>query len=580
MPLQLDGPALAQRARSADRRRGVDSDREACSPGNGAMPSTVARWLEDEAAQCNAAGAGAALRRVGDVVARGQAQAPARRACSRCRTGSTCITSCRSRPSSGDGVTMLRLPEDDWRRARRLCADRPRHRPRRRARPGELLHLVPQPGQGQLLDGPQEKDGSFKKSVFGVTLAGCPLEEKISEMNLVKARGNSLGALAIVAVDNPLCAATGHRICNDCMKACIYQRQDPVDIPQIETRTLKDVLGLPWGFEIYSLLTRWNPLNLRRPLPRPATGYKVLVVGLGPGGFHPRAPPDERRPFRRGDRRAEDRAAAARDRRGRARRHARAVRADPRRREPRRAARRPRHGGVRRGRRIRHHRALGQEFPEDHPPAAGAPGAASRCMAASALAARSRSTSAFDLGFDHVALCAGAGRPTVIPMKNGLAPGVRQASDFLMALQLTGAAKTDSIANLTVRLPVVVIGGGLTAIDTATESLAYYPVQVEKFLSRYETLVAERGEEAVRAEWNAGRARGRRRVHRPCPRDPRRARGGAARRPRAAPREADRRLGRGDDRLSPAPDRLAELHPQPRGGGEGDGGGHPLCRDC
>ena len=42
--------------------------------------------------------------------------------------------------------------------------------------------------------------------------------------------------------------------------------------------------------------------------------------------------------------------------------------------------------------------------------------------------------SAFDLGFDHIALCAGAGRPTVIPMKNGLAPGVRQASDFLMAL--------------------------------------------------------------------------------------------------------------------------------------------------
>jgi len=51
------------------------------------------------------------------------------------------------------------------------------------------------------------------------------------------------------------------------------------------------------------------------------------------------------------------------------------------------------------------------------------------------------------------------------------------------------------------RLPVVVIGGGLTAIDTATESLAYYPVQVEKFLSRYEVLVAERGESAVKARW-------------------------------------------------------------------------------
>ena len=25
---------------------------------------------------------------------------------------------------------------------------------------------------------------------------------------------------------------------------------------------LKDVLALPWGFEIYALLTRWNPLNL------------------------------------------------------------------------------------------------------------------------------------------------------------------------------------------------------------------------------------------------------------------------------------------------------------------------------
>src|SRR5271168_2017797 len=109
--------------------------------------------------------------------------------------------------------------------------------------------------------------------------------------------------------------------------------------------------------------------------------------------------------------------------------------------------------------------------------------------------------SAFELGFDHIALCAGAGRPTVIPMKNGLARGVRQASDFLMALQLTGAAKESSVANLQVRMPVVVIGGGLTAIDTATESLAYYVVQVEKFLARYEALAAEKID--VRANWSA-----------------------------------------------------------------------------
>ena len=76
-------------------------------------------------------------------------------------------------------------------------------------------------------------------------------------------------------------------------------------------------------------------------------------------------------------------------------------------------------------------------------------------------------------------------------MPGALARGVRMASDFLMGLQLTGAAKPDSVANLEVRLPIVVIGGGLTAIDTATESLAYYPVQVEKFLARYEALAAD-----------------------------------------------------------------------------------------
>jgi len=125
----------------------------------------------------------------------------------------------------------------------------------------------------------------FRKTVFGVPLAGCPLEEKISEFHLVKARGQPLAALGIIAVDNPMLAATGHRICNDCMKSCIYQKQDPVDIPQAETRTLKDVLELPWGFEIYSLFTRWNPFDLRRPYPKAGTGRRVLIVGLGPAGF-------------------------------------------------------------------------------------------------------------------------------------------------------------------------------------------------------------------------------------------------------------------------------------------------------
>jgi hypothetical protein len=130
-----------------------------------------------------------------------------------------------------------------------------------------------------------KETGKFKKNPLGVTLVGCPLDEKVSEMHKAKMDGLPLAALAIIAVDNPLVAATGHRICNDCMKACIFQKQEPVNIPQVETRIVKDALALPWGFEVYSLLTRWNPLNLARPLPKEATDFKILIVGLGPAGF-------------------------------------------------------------------------------------------------------------------------------------------------------------------------------------------------------------------------------------------------------------------------------------------------------
>src|SRR5215212_5464496 len=324
------------------------------------------------------------------------------------------------------------------------------------------------------------KTGAFQKSPFGVTLAGCPLEEKISEMNLLKAEGFSVGALAMAVVDNPLVAATGHRICNDCMKACIYQKQEPVDIPQIETRTLKDVLGLPWGFEIYSLLTRWNPLDLRRPLPKPQSGYKVLVVGLGPAGFNlahhlindghfvaaidglkiEPLPPEISGVAATGERvafapirdiaslceRLDARTMAGF---GGVAEYGITVRWDKNflkivRLLVERRSRFALFGGVR----------FGGTVPAED---------------------------AFALGFDHIALAIGAGRPTVLDMPNGLARGVRTASDFLMALQLTGAAKPESIANMQLRLPVVVVGGGLTAVDTATESLAYYVAQVEKF---------------------------------------------------------------------------------------------------
>ena len=133
-------------------------------------------------------------------------------------------------------------------------------------------------GKDSLLHRPaRERRVSSRRAFSAVTLNGCPLDEKISEMHVAKQEGNPIGALAIVTIDNPMCAGTGHRICNDCMKSCIYQKQDPVDIPQAETRTLKDVLELPWGFEIYSLLTRWNPLNIERPFPE--SGDRIQGAG-------------------------------------------------------------------------------------------------------------------------------------------------------------------------------------------------------------------------------------------------------------------------------------------------------------
>ncbi|HSN38904.1 MAG TPA: FAD-dependent oxidoreductase [Burkholderiales bacterium] len=342
---------------------------------------------------------------------------------------------------------------------------------------------------------------SFKKSAFGVTLAGCPLEEKISEFHKAKTEGYALGALAIIVVDNPMLAATGHRICNDCMKACIYQKQEPVDIPQAETRTLKDVLALPWGFEIYSLLTRWNPLNLRNPYPKAPSGRRVLVAGMGPAGF-------SLAHFLMND----GHSVVGID----------GLKIEP---LPAEVSGVDARGGRVPFKPVRDVRELYEAL--DERAMAGFGGVAEYGITVRwdknflkvvrLLIERRRefalfggirfggtltAADAFELGFDHIALALGAGRPTVLDMPNGLARGVRTASDFLMALQLTGAAKTDSIANMQLRLPVVVVGGGLTAIDTATESLAYYPLQVEKFLQRYEILAREHGEMAARIAWN------------------------------------------------------------------------------
>ncbi len=408
-------------------------------------------------------------------------------------------------PLVTDGLVELELSKDHWRHREGFQLTDPGTDLTGALDQAHYCIKCHNQGKDSCSTGLKEKNGAFKTTVFGVPLAGCPLDEKISEMNLVKEKGNPIGALAIVVIDNPMAAGTGHRICNDCMKSCIFQKQDPVDIPQVETRSLKDVLELPWGFEIYSLLTRWNPLNFSRPYPREATGYKALVVGLGPAGFtlaHHLI--------------NDGHTVVAVD----------GLKIEPLPQEI---------SGI---------DARGQRFPFspvrdiseiyeslDKRVMAGFGGVAEygitvrwnkNFLKIIRLLLERRSEfvmfggvrfggtltvdGAFDMGFDHIAICAGAGRPTVIPMKNGLVRGVRQASDFLMALQLTGAAKFESLANLQIRMPIVVIGGGLTAIDTATESLAYYMVQVEKFLRRYELLATELGEREIQSSWTAEEA--------------------------------------------------------------------------
>ncbi|MEZ5672329.1 MAG: FAD-dependent oxidoreductase [Thiotrichaceae bacterium] len=339
---------------------------------------------------------------------------------------------------------------------------------------------------------PNKKDApefGLKIDSLGNLLTGCPLEEKISEMHIMKREGYVIAPLALIMIDNPMCPITGHRICNDCMKACIYQKQQPVNIPQIETRVLRDVLTLPYGVEIYDLLTRWNPLRQTQWLTKPYNGLKILIFGQGPAGFtlahhllmegcavvgmeglkiEPLSNELITQPIRDYEQLME-----ALDQRvitgfGGVAEYGITVRWDKNflKLIYLNLLRRPYFqvfGNVRFG---------GTVTVED----------------------------AWQLGFDHVAIAVGAGLAQALPIENSLASGMRQANDFLMTLQLTGAAKENSLSSLQVRLPAVVIGGGLTGIDTATEVQAYYLLQIEKIAQRYLQLVEYFGKTHVHAQ--------------------------------------------------------------------------------
>ena len=334
----------------------------------------------------------------------------------------------------------------------------------------------------------KKDDSKFVENPLGVKLEGCPLDQKISEMNLLKSQGFSIASMVVTAIDNPLMAATGHRICNDCMKSCIFQKQDPVNIPQVESENLKDVLNLPYGFEIYSLISRWNPLNFEQKLIKEHNKKRILVAGLGPAGFalsyyllnkgydvvaidglkiEPLDPKisgidqfgdrKEFLPIKNISEIKEDLSSRVIQGFGGVCEYGITSRWDKNfltvirllleRRENFRMF-----GGIRFGSSITDEIAFN------------------------------------DYDFDHIALCIGAGRPNVIDLKNNFCKGVRSSSDFLMNLQLGGAFKEDLFTNLQIRAPIVVIGAGLTGIDTACEAQEYYVTQIKKFKKKVDIL--------------------------------------------------------------------------------------------
>jgi len=330
------------------------------------------------------------------------------------------------------------------------------------------------------------KDNLLEKNPLGYELKGCPLKQKISEMNILAVNGHFLAALAVAMIDNPLIAATGHRICQDCAKACIFQKQTPVDIPAIETFLFDTVLKYPYGFEIYFLLTRWNPLNIKRPLPCKPTNKKVLVAGMGPAGFslayhllmegHTVVGIDGLKieplsvPLDKPIKNILDYFSPL-------------------------SSRLPQgFGGVAEygitSRWNKNYllpiRLVLERWNEQFQ-------LTGSCRFGSTITLGQ----AYEHGFHHVALCIGAGKPSLPKLDNVLANGAKLASDFLMALQLSGAQREDTLLPVTLDLPCIVVGGGLTAVDAATEAQAYYPLQIKKIQKHYRNLQKHLGEKEI-----------------------------------------------------------------------------------
>ncbi len=200
--------------------------------------------------------------------------------------------------------------------ARRLCADRSGHRPARRARPGQLLHLVPQPGQGLVLEG---HEGQARPGRLG----GVQAHRVRGQARRLPARGADL-RVPPRQDPRPLGRGAG----DDHHRQPDGRRHRSPHLQRLRQSlhlSEADAGRHPAGGDPDAQGRARTALGLRdlRPAdalepsepaaPHAAAGFGIQSAGRGDGtgGLHARPPPDQRRSRGRRHRRAEDRTAAA-----------------------------------------------------------------------------------------------------------------------------------------------------------------------------------------------------------------------------------------------------------------------------
>lgn len=302
-----------------------------------------------------------------------------------------------------------------------------------------------------------KKNNAYKISPLGRVLIGCPLNQKISQMHGLRKKNYLIAALATIMIDNPLCLVTGDRICNDCMLSCIYQKVDPVDTPSVESDSVRQILKLPHGAEIYLLLAKWNPLKQTGYQYNPKVKGRVAVVGMGPAGFAMsyyllmagsqifgfdglpirESLEEVHKPIENFYTWADQL-------------------------QPKVSG----FGGViDYGITVRWDKrlilliwVLLRRFPQFS------------MMGSVRMGGAISIERLKEIGFDQVVMATGAGLPKAHPIQNK--QGIYFANEFLMRLHLSGMMHHD--VRMGLKLPIAIIGSGLTAIDAATEAQVYY----------------------------------------------------------------------------------------------------------